>query len=81
VALDHAYVEARSLLIQLDNGDEMHTVPEAASAFRVSERNIRRWINAAGIEVLHGHVSYLALARAERAAEVRNEAARFQACP
>jgi len=68
-------------LIELDNGDEMHTIAEAARAYSVSERTIRRWVKAAGIEVLHGHVSYLALAAAERDAEDREETARFQACP
>lgn len=68
-------------LISLGNGDELHTIPEAARAFDVSDRTVRRWIKAAGIRVVRGHVSYLALAEAERDAKMRSKTARFAACP
>jgi hypothetical protein len=68
-------------LIRLASGDELHTIPEAALAFAVTERTIRRWIKAADIRVIQGHVSYLALAGAERDAQQREKSARFAGCP
>lgn len=70
-----------SPLIRLANGDELHTIPEAADAFAVDERTIRRWISAAGLQVVRGRVSYLGLAKAERDAKRRTQATRFAACP
>lgn len=67
--------------IRLDNGDELHTVPEAAAAFGVAERTIRRWIKAAGLRLVQGYVSYIALAEAERDAKAREKSTRFAACP
>ena len=68
-------------LIRLANGDELHTIPEAASEFGVAERTIRRWIKAAGIRLIRGHVSYLALAQAQFDAAQRERSARFAGCP
>lgn len=68
-------------MIELDSGDEMHTIRSAGRVFRVSERTIRRWIAAAGVPVIQGYVSYLALAEAEHAAAEREKSARFAACP
>lgn len=68
-------------LIKLANGDELHSISEAAAAFGVAERTIRRWIKAAGIRMVQGRVSYLALAEAERDAGLRTRATRFAACP
>lgn len=61
-------------MIPLDNGDEMHTIPSAARAFGVTERTIRRWIDRGEIPVLHGYVSYLALAASEHEAKAAKDA-------
>lgn len=68
-------------MIRLANGDELHTIPEAAAVFAVAERTVRRWIKAAEIRVTRGHVSYLELAEAERDARMRQKSAMFAVCP
>lgn len=78
---DAPFLAEGSPLIRLGNGDEMHTVPEAASEFGVAERTIRRWIKAANIRLIQGHVSYLALAQAQFEAAQRERSARFAGCP
>lgn len=75
------FAQGSPLTIRLASGDELHTIPEAARVFGVAERTIRRWVKAAGILVVQGHVSYLALAEAERDAGVRAKSSRFAACP
>lgn len=81
MVVDDAHCTEGAPLIPLANGDELHTIPEAAASFGVGERTIRRWIKAARLRVIQGYVSYLGLAEAERDARVREKNARFAPCP